>query len=287
MGDEVHAEERDGVLLVQQHGPVATVVLDRPEVRNALSAGLVVRLREAMAALETDDDVDVVVLTGADPAFCAGLDLRQLGSSGENLALGAADDGDRPSWQPWAQLSKPVIGAVNGAAVTGGLELALHCDVLVASDRASFADTHARVGILPGWGLTVLLPLAVGRGLARRMSLTGDHLTALEALRAGLVTEVVPHEQLLPTARRLAATIAGNDRAAVRRLLRSYRDVEAAAVGDGFAVEATTAAEWAARYDPADVERRRAGLLDRGRVRSSRPGDEHVNRGGGAVAPGH
>jgi enoyl-CoA hydratase/carnithine racemase len=287
MGDEVHAEERADVLLVQRHGPVATVVLDRPEVRNALSAGLVVRLREAMAALETDDDVDVVVLTGADPAFCAGLDLRQLGSSGENLSLGAASDGDRPSWQPWAQLSKPVIGAVNGAAVTGGLELALHCDVLVASERASFADTHARVGILPGWGLTVLLPLAVGRGLARRMSLTGDHLTALEALRAGLVTEVVPHEQLLPTARRLAATIAGNDRAAVRRLLRSYRDVEAAAVGDGFAVEATTAAEWAARYDPADVERRRAGLLDRGRGRSSRPGDEHVNRGGGAAAPGH
>jgi enoyl-CoA hydratase len=258
------------VLLVERDGPVATFVLNRPEARNALSAGLVARLREEMAALEADDAVDAVVLTGADPAFCAGLDLKQLGSSGDNLSLGDGDgDGDRPSWHPWPQLSKPVIGAVNGAAVTGGLELALNCDVLVASERARFADTHARVGILPGWGLSVLLPLAVGRGTARRMSLTGDHLDAAGALRAGLVTEVVPHAELLPTAQRLAATIAGNDRAAVRRLLRSYRDIEAAAVGDGFEIEAATCAEWSARYDPAEVERRRAGLLDRGRAQLS------------------
>lgn len=256
------------VLLVERDGAVATVTLNRPAVRNALSAELVSRLREAMAALEADDAVDAVVLTGADPAFCAGLDLRQLGTSGANPSDGDGD-GDRPSWQPWAQLSTPVIGAVNGPAVTGGLELALHCDVLVASERARFADTHARVGILPGWGLSVLLPLAVGRGLARRMSLTGDHLPAAEALRAGLVTEVVPHGELLPTARRLAATIAGNDRAAVRRLLRSYRDVEAAAVGEGFAVEAATSAEWSARHDPAEVERRREGLLERGRAQLS------------------
>jgi len=260
------------VLLVERDGAVATVTLNRPAARNALSAELLSRLREAMAALDADDAVDAVVLTGADPAFCAGLDLRQLGSSGANPSDGDGGDGGdggRPSWQPWAQLSKPVIGAVNGAAVTGGLELALHCDVLVASERARFADTHARVGILPGWGLTVLLPLAVGRGPARRMSLTGDHLPAAEALRAGLVTEVVPHDEVLPTARRLAATIAGNDRAAVRRLLRSYRDVEAAAVGEGFAVEAATSAEWSARYDPAEVERRRAGLLERGRAQLS------------------
>ncbi|SDC20968.1 enoyl-CoA hydratase [Geodermatophilus telluris] len=259
------------VVLVERDGPVATVTLHRPAVRNALSPGLLARLREAMAALDADDAVGAVVLTGADPAFCAGLDLRELGSGGIDPSAGG-DEG-RPSWQPWARLSTPVVGAVNGAAVTGGLELALHCDVLVASERARFADTHARVGVLPGWGLTVLLPLAVGRGLARRMSLTGDHLSAAEALRAGLVTEVVPHAELLPTAHRLAATIAGNDRAAVRRLLRSYRDVEAAAVGEGFAVEAATAAEWAARHDPAEVERRRAGLLDRGRAQLAGSGE--------------
>ncbi|MGR7024360.1 enoyl-CoA hydratase [Geodermatophilus sp. URMC 62] len=260
------------VVLVERDGPVATVTLHRPGVRNALSPGLLARLREAMAALDADEGVGAVVLTGADPAFCAGLDLRQLGGGAIDPSAGASADADdgRPSWQPWARLSTPVVGAVNGPAVTGGLELALHCDVLVASERARFADTHARVGILPGWGLTVLLPLAVGRGLARRMSLTGDHLDAAGALRAGLVTEVVPHAELLPAAHRLAATIAGNDRAAVRRLLRSYRDVEAAAVGEGFAVEAATAAEWAARHDPAEVERRRAGLLERGRAQLGR-----------------
>ena len=97
-------------------------------------------------------------------------------------------------------MTKPVIGAINGAAVTGGLELALYCDILIASEQARFADTHARVGLLPTWGLSVRLPQKVGVGMARRMSLTGDYLSAADALRAGLVTEVVPHDQLLATA---------------------------------------------------------------------------------------
>lgn len=256
------------VLVVQRADRVATVTLNRPAVRNALDAALLGDLRAAMAGLDTDDQVDVVVLTGADPAFCAGLDLRQLGSSGENLSNGTRDDGV-PSWFPWAPLTKPVIGAVNGFAVTGGLELALNCDILIASERARFADTHARVGVLPGWGLSVLLPLMVGRGLARRMSLTGDYLSADEALRAGLVTEVVAHEDLLPAARRVAASIVGNDQAGVRALLRSYRDIEAALVGDGPGVEAATSAAWRAEFDPADVERRRAGVIDRGRAQTA------------------
>ncbi|HEX7355008.1 MAG TPA: enoyl-CoA hydratase, partial [Mycobacteriales bacterium] len=173
------------VLLTERDACVATVTLNRPEARNALSSELIAALRSTMRELENDADVDVVILTGADPAFCAGLDLKQLGSSGDNVSVGGrADSG--PSWAPWPQLSKPVIGAVNGFAVTGGLELALACDILIASERARFADTHARVGILPGWGLSVLLPLMVGRGLARRMSLTGDYLSADDALRAGL-----------------------------------------------------------------------------------------------------
>jgi enoyl-CoA hydratase len=221
-----------------------------------------------MATIEADDGVDVVVLTGADPAFCAGLDLKQLGSSGENVSIGTGDD-SVPSWFPWAPLSKPVIGAINGFAVTGGLELALNCDILIASERARFADTHARVGVLPGWGLSVLLPLMVGRGLARRMSLTGDYLSADEALRAGLVTEVVAHEDLLPAARRVAASIVGNDQAGVRTLLRSYRAVESELVGAGPQVEAATSTEWMAGFDPAEVERRRRGVLDRGRAQNT------------------
>jgi enoyl-CoA hydratase len=256
-----------GVLLVDRADRVATVTLNRPESRNALSAELIGALRSAMVELEEDDDVDVVVLTGADPAFCAGLDLKQLGSSGANLSAGSRVDGV-PSWFPWPPLSKPVIGAVNGAAVTGGLELALNCDVLVASERARFADTHARVGVLPGWGLSVLLPLAVGRGTARRMSLTGDYLSAEDALRTGLVTQVVPHDELLPAAHAVAAAIVGNDQPGVRRLLRSYKEIEGELVGGGLEVEARTS-EWMAGFDPAEVENRRAGVLARGRAQTS------------------
>jgi enoyl-CoA hydratase len=161
--------------------------------------------------------------------------------------------------------------------VTGGLELALNCDILVASERARFADTHARVGVLPGWGLSVLLPLAVGRGTSRRMSLTGDYLSAADALRTGLVTQVVPHDELLPAARAVAAAIVGNDQPGVRRLLRSYRDIESELVGDGLEVEARTSREWMAGFDPAEVENRRAGVLARGRAQTS-GGEAHAHR---------
>lgn len=163
-------------LVVERAGGVATVTLNRPGARNALSAALVLGLRDALAELDADEEVGAVVLTGSDPAFCAGLDLKELGSTGANLDLGRNPDGVPPGY-PWAPLSTPLIGAVNGVAITGGLELALHCDLLIASDRAAFADTHARVGLVPGWGASVLLPAAVGARVARQMSLTGDFLS--------------------------------------------------------------------------------------------------------------
>ena len=245
------------------------MTLNRPEARNALSADLIATLRSTMAGLDSDDSVDVVVLTGADPAFCAGLDLKQLGSSGDNLSVGSERSESAP-WSPWPQLGKPVIGAVNGVAVTGGLELVINCDIVIASERARFADTHARVGVMPGWGLSVLLPLMVGRGVARRMSLTGDFLTAAQALAVGLVSEVVAHDDLLSTAQGVAASIVGNDQTAVRALLDSYRQIELAQVGDGFDIEARTSSEWLeARFDPALVEERRSAILDRGRTQTS------------------
>src|SRR5580693_1446373 len=179
---------------------VAVVALDRPERRNALTAALMAAIAETMAGLDGDDRVGAIVLTGRDPAFCAGLDLSELSSSGENLFYDQTG-------RPWPRLSTPVIAAVNGPAVTGGLELVLHCDFAVASERAAFADTHARVGVLPSWGLSVLLPQAVGLRRAKQMSLTGNYVPAALAREWGLVTAVVEHDALLSAATGLARDV--------------------------------------------------------------------------------
>jgi enoyl-CoA hydratase/carnithine racemase len=221
-----------------------------------------------MAGLDADDEVAVVVLTGADPSFCAGLDLKELGSSADPSAeaLGARPGGPREQG-PIPRMAKPVIGAVNGPAITGGFELALWCDLLVASERAIFADTHARVGIMPGWGLTVLLPQAIGVRRAREMSTTGNFVDAATALAWGLVNHVVPHDDLLPFARGLAADVVANDQAAVRRLLRTYAEGSLLSAGEAWQLEADVAAAWqGAGFDPAAIEARRQAVIERGRA---------------------
>jgi enoyl-CoA hydratase len=244
------------VLLIDTQDRVRTVTLNRPQARNALSSELRRRFFQALRDAETDDDVDVVILTGTDPVFCAGLDLKELGDSTELPDIS-------PQWPP---MNKPVIGAINGAAVTGGLEFALYCDILIASEQARFADTHARVGLLPTWGLSVRLPQKVGVGLARRMSLTGDYLSAADALRAGLVTEVVPHEDLLPSARRVAASIVGNNQNAVRALLASYHRIDAAQTDPGLWIEAMSAKQWMNAATGNDIAANRDAVLLRGRA---------------------
>ncbi|MCA2321595.1 enoyl-CoA hydratase [Mycobacterium intracellulare] len=244
----------DEILLIDTEERVRTLTLNRPQSRNALSSALRDRFFGALADAETDDDVDVVIVTGADPVFCAGLDLKELGDS---TAL--------PDISPrWPAMTKPVIGAINGAAVTGGLELALYCDILIASENARFADTHARVGLLPTWGLSVRLPQKVGIGLARRMSMTGDYLSAADALRAGLVTEVVPHERLLGAARQVAASIVGNNQDAVRALLASYHRIDDAQTGAGLWQEAMAARQFRTSGD--DIAANREAVLQRGRA---------------------
>jgi enoyl-CoA hydratase len=248
--------EDDSPLLIDTADRVRTLTLNRAQARNALSAALRTQFYAALREAEVDDDVDVVILTGADPVFCAGLDLKELG-----------DTTELPDISPkWPSMNKPVIGAINGAAVTGGLELALYCDILIASEHARFADTHARVGLLPTWGLSVRLPQKVGVGLARRMSLTGDYLSAEDALRAGLVTEVVAHDELLPAARRVAASIVGNNQKAVRALLGSYHRIDEQQTSDGLWIEATSARQWMQVATGNDIAANRAAVLERGRT---------------------
>jgi enoyl-CoA hydratase len=243
----------DEILLNETDERVRTLTLNRPQSRNALSGALRDQFFGALSDAETDDDVDVVILTGADPVFCAGLDLKELGGQ-------TALPDISPRWPP---MTKPVIGAINGAAVTGGLELVLYCDIVIASEQARFADTHARVGLLPTWGLSVRLPQKVGVGMARRMSMTGDYLSAADALRAGLVTEVVAHEQLLPTARQVAASIVGNNQNAVRALLASYHRIDESKTSEGLWLEAMAAKQFRTSGD--DIAANREAVLQRGR----------------------
>ncbi|AEG51579.1 Enoyl-CoA hydratase/isomerase [Sphingobium chlorophenolicum L-1] len=179
---------------------IAVVRLNRPAAMNALSMRMRQEFVHCMADAEADPDCRIVILTGAGKAFCAGLDLAELGESAEALlSIGAGD--------PVAaveRFSGPVIAAINGAAVTGGFELALACDVLIASERARFADTHAQVGVMPGWGLSQRLSRAIGVYRAKEMSLTGRFVDALEAERWGLVNRVVAPDELLPSALELA-----------------------------------------------------------------------------------
>jgi enoyl-CoA hydratase len=193
------------LVLSDDTGPVRVLTMNRPAARNALSPELIGAIYTALRAADDDPSVRAVVLTGADPAFCAGVDLKAAQRLGrEYFEHFQTQNCIRQT----ALMHKPIIGAVNGAVFTGGLEMALGCDFLIASERAVFADTHARVGILPGGGMTARLPQVVGAAMARRLSMTGEVVDAGRAEQIGLVTEVVPHDRLLPRAVDLAGQIA-------------------------------------------------------------------------------
>jgi enoyl-CoA hydratase len=261
------------VLLIDVEDRVATITLNRPEARNALSRALSFALWDAVLAAGDDDGVDAIVLTGADPAFSAGVDLKEISgelpATAEVRAPGDGPERDANGLYRFVPvIPKPIVGAINGVAVTGGLELALQCTFLVASERARFADTHARVGIMPGGGITVLLARSIGLPRAIEMSLTGNFVPADEALRLGLVNHVVPHDELLPFARGLAGDIVSNDQEGVRRLLEHYRRLpNAATEDDAHLIEGYMAEMWQRRTS--GFADRRAELTARGRQQNT------------------
>lgn len=265
----------DAVLVAVDDG-VATITLNRPDARNAINRALGVGLARAVAECEGRDDVAAMILTGADPAFCAGADLKEMSSTAPG---GDADvDPDDPYRRdeigkyaefrgPFPPHGKPLIGAINGPCITGGFEIALNCDFLIASERARFADTHARVGIMPGWGLTVLLVESVGVRRARELSATGNFIDASTALSWGLVNHVVAHEELLPFTCDLARAVVGNDQVAVQRMFATYAEIAASVYDDGWAIEDRVNRAWLADgIDAAEVGRRRSAVVERGRT---------------------
>jgi enoyl-CoA hydratase len=250
------------VILVEKSGAIATVTLNRPGAMNALSRELRNAIAETFEALEADKDIRVAILTGAGKAFCAGLDLKELGSDtgGINATIG-----DKDPVTSIGQFSGPVIGAINGVAITGGFELAIACDVLICSENARFADTHARVGILPGWGLSQKLSRAIGIYRAKELSLTGNFLSAQQANDWGLVNRVVPAEDLLPTCRKLAEDMLS----VVPECLPAYKKL----IDDGFAEDFGSALKTERRVSsaankavtPDAVAERRKGIQERGK----------------------
>lgn len=249
------------VVLTEVIDGVGIVTMHRPEARNALNAAMRAGVPAALIAFDQRADVHAMVLTGTDPAFSAGIDLKEL-------SFGAAGGGPPPDMAqgPFPRLAKPLLGAVNGVAVTGGFEYALGCDFLIASDRARFADTHGRVGVMPGWGLTVNLASAIGVRRARQLSLTGDYLDAETALAWGLVNEVVAHEQLLERAVTVARTIGELVPGAAINLKETYRQVLDLAPGDAWAVEVERSQAWmASEYDRDRLAATREDIQRRGR----------------------
>lgn len=245
---------------------IAVVTLNRPEAMNALSRDLRYELAAAMRAVDADDAVRCVILTGAgERAFTAGLDLKELGTDTSNLGAANATSADQNPVKAIEQCRKPVIGAINGVAITGGFEVAIACDILIASTNARFADTHARVGILPGWGLSQKLSRMIGISRAKQLSLSGNFLDAETACAWGLVNSVVAPDQLLPVARALAHDIASVDPDMVAAYKKLIDDGYAMPFGAAMAHEHDYSSAANRRVRAEEVEARRLAVIERGR----------------------
>lgn len=215
------------LLLVDDGEGIRTITINRPEVKNALTAAMRTRLCELLAEADDAAEVRAVVITAVDPVFSAGVDFREAATGPPSA---------RNPGKALRAMTTPVICAVNGACVTGALEIALSCTFVVASERARFADTHARLDVVAAWGLTALLPRAVGVRKAAEMSITGNFVDAEEALRLGLVNHVVPHEELVAFTHALALDVAKTG--AVTEVLDLYRRGDGLPLADALALEA-------------------------------------------------
>lgn len=254
-------------VLIDRDGAVVIVTMNRPAAMNAMTQEMRVMLAAAFRRLGADADVRAIVLTGAgERAFTAGLDLKEVGGG-----AGAAFDDTHNAREndPVAALAgcgTPVVAAVNGVAATGGFELALACDMMIASTAARFADTHVKVRVMPGWGLSQRLPRRIGIARAKQMSLTGAFIDAATALAWGLVNEVVGPDRLLPRALEIARAIAAHDPDMVARVRAVIDDGMALPFGAALALEAERARAFNDTIPAAAIGARRAELFESNRA---------------------
>jgi len=231
-GNFVQVERRDGF---------AIVTLNRPDRLNALVPEMLAEFDEAMHNLDEDPDTETVILSGAGKAFCVGLDVAVLQEQGPEPFLPFNPARTISEWKG------PVIAAINGLAVTGGFEITVACDIVIAAADAAFVDTHSRVGLLPGWGLSVRLHRAIGIYRAKELELTGRRLPAQEAADWGLVNRVVPADELIDTACTMARAIAGGTPGISAETKALIDKVSRVPLAEGLALEAEIGFERQAR----------------------------------------
>jgi enoyl-CoA hydratase len=255
------------ILLLEGDGPVAILTLNRAKQLNALSTGLRRDIVAAMRKLSAAEDVRAIVVTGSGRAFSAGVDLKEAGQTGFSLGVGsqATPTGDMDLAKAFAACPWPIIGAINGFAITGGFELALMCDVLIASTEAKFADTHGRVGLMPVWGLSQKLPRIIGAARAKELSFTGNFLDAHTAERWGLVNRVVAADELLDVAKKLAHEMAQVDGALLKKLKAVTDDGMRLSLPDALKLEIERGSAHNRAVTPAAAEESRKAVMERGR----------------------
>jgi enoyl-CoA hydratase len=227
------------VLLEIQKG-IAIITLNRPEKKNSLNQAALTAFFNHIDEVDSNDDIRVAIITGSGNSFCAGLDL---GAFGKEELIDVRGDG-RILIDIMLACRKPIIGAINGYAITGGFELALLCDLLIAGEEASFADTHVKYGLHPAWGITQILQRIVGQPMAKQISFTGEFITAQKALSLGLVNEVVPNQDLLPRAKEIAGAIAAANQEALATVKKLVERGGSVALDEGLAMERKGFDEW-------------------------------------------
>lgn len=250
-------DDENDLVLVEKEGPLVVITLNRPHVLNAISPALLNTLANALEELDQDPEVRAIVLTGRGRAFAAGADIQAMANSGPKDVLLS---GTLPDWQSIRRVNKPLIAAVNGLAYGGGCELAMTCDLIVASETARFAQPEIRLGIMPGAGGTQRLAKAIGPYRAMEYILTGDSFSARQAFEWGLVNRVTPPERCLDEAQELGLKLAAQPPVAMRLAREAVRYGVETNLRDGLEIERRN---YTLLFDTADQKEGMAAFLEK------------------------